>query len=250
MSENKFIYRKSILSESKVEYPVKEPFCQITPHQGCIHQCPYCYARILNLRWGRVKRGEWGSVKPIINAPDLLKRELEKKKKKPGTVLISFMTDPYQLIERRYFVTRKCLEVLSRYPKIHVMILTKSYLVLRDLDLLKQMNVEVGFTLISLQPQSKYQPYPTDLIIALRKLRDAKIHTFVSIEPIISTNETLQVFELTKNLVNKYYLGCMNYFKRPKLDYEHLVSIFRKQAAIWGNEVIIKKELKKILECL
>jgi len=87
--------------------------------------------------------GEFVDVK--INAPEMLEKEIKRKEK--GNVWISGICDPYQPIEKKYQITRKCLEILQKY-QWPVTIQTKSPLVLRDLDLFKKFKeIEVGFTI-------------------------------------------------------------------------------------------------------
>ena len=119
----------------------------INPYLGCSHGCVYCYARFMS-RMGH-KGEEWGSFVDVKeNAVERLKIEVVKKKK--GLVLLSSVTDPYQPLEAKFKLTRGCLEVLLEY-QYPVNILTKSSLVLRDLDLIKDFDsIEVGFTITSL----------------------------------------------------------------------------------------------------
>lgn len=131
------IYAKSILSRSKVLHYT------INPYIGCEHGCTYCYARFMK-RFTR-HREPWGKFVDIkINAPNLLKHEIQKKNS--GRVWISGMCDPYQPLEEEYELTKRCLEILLEYDW-PITIQTKSPLVLRDIKLLKKSKqVEVGFT--------------------------------------------------------------------------------------------------------
>jgi len=134
----KEIYAKTILSKSKVsDYT-------INPYVGCEHGCTYCYARFMKRFTGH--REKWGSFVDVkINAARLLQREIEKKR--AGRVWISGVCDPYQPIEKRYELTRRCLEILSKYGW-PVTIQTKSPLVKRDLELLRTFNdIEAGLTI-------------------------------------------------------------------------------------------------------
>ncbi|MEW6676264.1 MAG: radical SAM protein [Nitrospirota bacterium] len=134
----KEILAKSILSKSKVfDYT-------LNPYIGCGHGCSYCYARFIKRFTGNKERwGEFVNVK--INAPELLDREI--KRKKVGRVWISGISDPYQPIEKRYGLTRKCLKILIDYDW-PITIQTRSPLVLWDLELLKKSKkIEVCFTI-------------------------------------------------------------------------------------------------------
>src|SRR5689334_8160132 len=111
----------------------------INPYRGCEHGCVYCFARPTHAYLGLSPGLDFETklfVKP--NAPELLERELSAPDYSPKTIAIGTNTDPYQPIERRYQIMRRILEVLDRagHP---VGIVTKSALVLRDLDILTRM---------------------------------------------------------------------------------------------------------------
>ena len=121
------IRARSILSPSRI-YGVNYA---ANPYTGCGHGCAYCYARFTFLRMN-LDPTDWGTiVMPKINAGSLIRREVLSKKR--GIVLLSSVTDPYQWLERKYMLTRSIVEVLARrgWP---IVVLTKSDLVLRDLD--------------------------------------------------------------------------------------------------------------------
>ena len=108
----------------------------INPYRGCEHGCVYCFARPTHAYLGLSPGLDFESklfVKP--DAPALLEKELSAPGYEPRTIAIGTNTDPYQPIERKYQVMRGILEVLERagHP---VGIVTKSALILRDLDIL------------------------------------------------------------------------------------------------------------------
>src|ERR1700719_1410708 len=108
----------------------------INPYRGCEHGCIYCFARPTHAYLGLSPGLDFESklfVKP--DAPALLERELSAPNYTPRTIAIGTNTDPYQPIERDHQVMRRILEVLDRYGH-PVGILTKSALVLRDIDIL------------------------------------------------------------------------------------------------------------------
>src|SRR6266702_1025392 len=111
----------------------------INPYRGCEHGCIYCFARPTHAYLGMSPGLDFESklfVKP--EAADLLAKELAAPSYSPKVIAIGTNTDPYQPIERKYQVMRRILEVLDRagHP---VGIVTKSALVLRDLDILARM---------------------------------------------------------------------------------------------------------------
>src|SRR5476651_2227687 len=111
----------------------------INPYRGCEHGCVYCFARPTHAFLGLSPGLDFESklfVKP--EAAELLEKELSAPGYQPKVIAIGTNTDPYQPIERRYKVMRRILEVLDKagHP---VGIVTKSALVLRDLDILARM---------------------------------------------------------------------------------------------------------------
>ena len=188
------------------------------------------------------------------NAPELLEKELAKKMEKMGTkdvdtIFFSSVTDPYQGMEAKYKITRKCLEVLVklRYEGL-VSILTKSSLVTRDIDTFKKLRqVEVGLTVTSTgDPISRYlethAPPNEKKIEALKKLGQSKIKTFAFIGPLLphyvwQEKQLEKLFKQLKKVgVNYIYLEHLNLsnqikerlFKFLKKDYPELLVKFEK----------------------
>jgi DNA repair photolyase len=108
----------------------------INPYRGCEHGCVYCYARPTHEYLG-FSAGLDFETKIMVkeDAPDLLRRELSSPRWQPKTLSLSGVTDPYQPVERRLQLTRRCLEVLAEFRN-PVGIVTKNHLVTRDLDIL------------------------------------------------------------------------------------------------------------------
>ncbi len=131
------VFPKTILN--KVESPDIGMSWSMNPYQGCEHGCIYCYARNTHTYWGYSAGLEF-EQKILVkkNAPELLDRALQKKSWKPLPIMLSGNTDCYQPAEQHFSITRRILEVLwsHRHP---VGLITKNSLVLRDLDLLRQL---------------------------------------------------------------------------------------------------------------
>ena len=122
------INAKTILTKSGIT-----DYC-INAYMGCSFGCSYCYAQLIIRKFhpGQV----WGSYLDIkTNAPELLEKEIKKAKR--GTVMLSSVTDPYQPMEKKYELTKKCLEILLQHD-FPITILTRSPLVTRDIELLKK----------------------------------------------------------------------------------------------------------------
>jgi DNA repair photolyase len=166
----------------------------INPYRGCEHGCVYCFARPTHAYLGLSPGLDFESklfAKP--DAPRLLERELSAPGYAPRTIAIGTNTDPYQPIERDYRIMRGILEVLDRcgHP---VGIVTKSALVLRDLDILARMAdrnlVKVALSVTTLDPKlarvmEPRAATPARRLDALRQLSAAGIPTSVMVAPII-----------------------------------------------------------------
>jgi len=154
--------------------------------------------------------GEFVDVK--INAPDLLQQEIAKKP--PGRVWISGVCDPYQPLETRYKLTKKCLEILVQHDW-PTTIQTKSALVLRDMELLKgTKKIEVGLTVTTGDERIRKLfepnvPSITERINALEELRFVGIRTFAMIAPMLPGAEELAA--MLKGKVDYVLIDRMNY---------------------------------------
>jgi len=178
------IQAKTILTKTNL------PGCDyvINPYNGCQFGCIYCYAAQI-ARWKHPNE-KWGSYLDVkLNAPELLKKEI---KNISGTIFFSSVTDPYVGLEAKYQLTRKCLEVLvqANYPD-KISLQTKSPLITRDIDLLKQLkDVSVGFTVTTLDDKvSRFleveAPPVSARIEAIKKLTTEGIPTYAFIGPVL-----------------------------------------------------------------
>jgi DNA repair photolyase len=111
----------------------------INPYRGCEHGCPYCYARPTHEYLG-FSAGLDFETRIMVkeDAPELLRRELNAPRWRPRVVGVSGVTDPYQPIERRLGLTRRCLEVFAEFRN-PVAVVTKNRLVTRDVDLFRDL---------------------------------------------------------------------------------------------------------------
>ena len=129
----------------------------LNPYRGCEHGCIYCYARPTHEYLG-FSAGLDFENRILVKqaAPELLRRELSSRRWKPQTVAIGAVTDPYQPVERRLCITRRCLEVFAEFRN-PISIVTKSALVTRDIDILAQLvpfdAVHVNVSITTLDPE-------------------------------------------------------------------------------------------------
>ncbi len=201
----KEIEAKTILSKSQIyDYA-------LNAYVGCQHNCIYCYAKFMKRFTGH--REPWGAFVDVkINAAELLAREVKKKRK--GRVWISGVCDAYQPMEKKYMLTRRCLEILvdQGWP---VTIQTKSPLVLRDMEVLKRSTeVEVGFTITTADEKVRriFEPGAPPIekrVEALGILHAEGIRTFVMIAPLLPHAEGL--VDMLKGAVDHVLIDQYNY---------------------------------------
>jgi DNA repair photolyase len=188
----------------------------INPYVGCMHACAYCYA--VFMRRFTDHKEPWGRFVDVkVNAPDLIPQGPEAVAQYQGkTIFLSSVTDPYQPFERRYRVTRRTIErLIPLQPKLSI--LTKSDLVLRDIDLLKQFReCEVGFSIAMLDDHLRREIEPCAAPIprridALRKLRAAGIKTYAFIGPILpGLTDWREIIRKTRGFVDFYMFENLN----------------------------------------
>jgi DNA repair photolyase len=176
---------KTALSKSGLSYDYT-----VNPYTGCLHGCLYCYANFMRRFSGHLQ-DPWGSFVDVkVNLLDVLAKELPRRS--GGSVWLSSVCDPYQQVEAKYKLTRGAIQLISRYPKFSISILTKNSLVLRDVDLLTRIRdrVDVGFTIttFSNEAQQIFEPHSSpvkDRIEAARRLNDAGLQTWAFIAPML-----------------------------------------------------------------
>lgn len=166
----------------------------INPYTGCQFACLYCFASFMGRFVGETT-GNWGNYIYVkTNAVELMQKDIVKlmKKQPHPKVVLSTVTDPYQGVEKKYRLTRGILETFVKHNyQGRVGILTKSPMVLDDLELLKQLpNVEVGLSITTTDDKmSRYLEVQAPLVSArlrtLKKLNDAGIPTYVFVGPFL-----------------------------------------------------------------
>ncbi len=166
----------------------------INPYRGCEHGCIYCFARPTHEYLG-FSAGLDFETKIMVkeNLPELLRKELSSRKWKPQTIVMSGVTDCYQPIERKLLLTRRCLEVLVEFRN-PVAIITKNFLVTRDLDLYRELarfnaiRVNISVTTLDEKLGPKLEPrasLPKHRLAAISELRDAGVFVNVMVAPVI-----------------------------------------------------------------
>lgn len=180
--EVRFVQCKTAASRSKL--PGLD--WAVNPYRGCAHGCSYCYAQdVTRFELGRL----WGEVCEVkSNIVQVLEKELRKGAK--GVYGIGTVTDPYQPLEEQHRLTRGCLEVLRR-SGAGISMLTKSPLVLRDLDIFRGWaGAEVGMSIGCVDPEIARMiepgaPAPAERFEALSVLSEAGVQVYLMAAPIV-----------------------------------------------------------------
>src|SRR5438034_2024437 len=194
---------RSILSRN--ESPDVSFRWSVNPYRGCFHACAYCYARPSHEYLGFGAGTDFESKLVVKrDAPMLLRQAFLKPSWKGEVVVFSGNTDCYQPLEAAWGLTRACLEVCAEFRN-PVAIITKAALILRDLDLLRQLHQEAAIrvflsipfvddpTARKVEPQA---PSITKRLATLKTIAEAGIFTGVSIAPVIPGLNDDHMFEI------------------------------------------------------
>ena len=196
---------KSILN--KVGSPDVPGEYSLNPYQGCEHGCVYCYARNTHTYWG-YSAGLDFETKILVkrNAPELLDQKLSSSSWIATPIMLSGNTDCYQPIEKTTMITRKILEIMWKH-KHPVSIVTKSALILRDLDILKNLalhrlvSVSVSINTMDDDLRKKLEPRASSIakrLTLVKQLADHAIPVNVLAAPIIPGLNDNDIFPLVK----------------------------------------------------
>lgn len=221
----------------------------INIYRGCTHGCVYCYAPSLTH-----DERNWGDyVDAKINAASVLDKELGRAEK--NVVFVSSASDPYQPVEARFKITRKVLKILSKH-KFPVVLLTRSPLVLRDIDIIRQLDwVRVGFS-ISTVSSKFYEPGVPSIekrVEALAELRDFGITTWVSMAPLVPKlilNDLDQLFQRLKEAnVSSLRVGLLRFvgYEKSKQMFEER-SGQRAENLTEGGSTVYQQVIEKAIK--
>jgi DNA repair photolyase len=179
----------------------------INPYRGCEHGCTYCFARPAHAYAGLSPGIDFESkLFAKLNAAERLREELADPNYEPATIALGVNTDAYQPIERTYRITRQILEVLNEcnHP---TGLITKSALILRDLDILTEMAsknlVKVAISITTLDPKlaRAMEPRaatPPKRLHTLETLAKAGIPTTVMVAPVIPALNDSEIESILK----------------------------------------------------
>lgn len=199
------IFPKTIVN--KVTSPDIGMEFSMNPYQGCEHGCIYCYARNTHEYWGYSAGLDFERIILVKkDAPRLLEDKLKSKRWKATTIVLSGNTDCYQPAEKQFEITRACLKVFLKY-KHPVSIITKNGLILRDLDILKELAndnlIAVNISITSLSEKTRRILEPRTVSIkkrleTVRILSENKIPVNAMLAPIIPGINSHEILNLAK----------------------------------------------------
>ena len=193
-------------------------YCEqaVNLYGGCAHGCVYCYAPNATYKTREI----FSNPLPRKDIIKNLSIDCAKIPDRTKPVLLCFTTDPYQPIDQEYKLSRKAIEVLHSYG-FPVIILTKGgNRAVRDFDLLTDKD-QFGATLTCLDDSEslKWEPgaaLPQDRINTLKEAHDEGIKTWVSLEPVLNPETSLQIIRETHTFVDKFKVGLLNYHPLAK----------------------------------
>jgi DNA repair photolyase len=240
--------RRTAVNESKIEYVD----LNANPIQGCSHACTYCYARKIDLRFGKVKSAsEWHKPKYFLNYLEILERELQTGKvDKNREIFLSTMTDLYQPYAIKYGIARKMLELLQEYNCTY-RILTKSPAILDDIDILSYEKGKVGLSITTNSgnevARKKWEPRTHSIADRLATLTELDnypdVNLWVSAEPFLPGTDFEkyydEIIDAAGNSLQELMIGKMNYEAGVdvQFDWKKVVEISERYRAEYGNKI-------------
>ncbi len=186
----------------------------LNPYAGCAFSCSYCY--VPKFPNGKHHFSEWGNwVEAKINAPQILQKE--RTKIFGSRIFFGSATDPYQYVELKYRLSRRCLEQLYKYKAKKITLHTRSHLVLEDITLLKSfgdtLSVGISITTDNEDIAREFEPRAPSIarrLELLANLYQAGIKVHVSMAPLLPCDPG-RLVSLVAPYAQKIWIGSMNY---------------------------------------
>jgi len=225
-------------------------------YNGCDHGCIYCYIPKIY----HIDRNNYiNSINPKTQVLQKIEKDAKKLQYCNEQVLLSFAGDPYNKTDQDLRITREALKILLEY-NIPVSILTKGgERCLRDLDLFKDFkdHIKVGasLTFIIDEDSIKYEPgaaLPNDRLETLKTLHDNGIKTWISFEPVIKPQQTINLLDISLDFVDEYRIGKINHY--PELEKQIYWPKFLIQALeilrMENKQIYVKKDLRELCKSI
>ena len=236
----KIIDVDSIITKSKLP----DADYVINPYIGCPHKCIYCYAEFMKRFTNHFE--PWGDFLDIKK----IKEDIPLSKYTGTSILLGSVTDAYNPFEAKYKCTQKILNQLV-LSDAKIDILTKSSLVIRDIDLIRKIkNIRIGISMNTLNDDFRkiIEPFASPIdkrIITLKKLKEANISTYLFMSPIFpGITNFEEIIQATREYVDIFCFENLNL--RAGYKYEELIdlydNIYLKKNNDYWNELIEKIE--------
>lgn len=231
-------------TENKVNLKAIKPsgtnfgYC-INCYNGCEHGCHYCYG----MKVTQKPYSKWKEPQMRPQLLDWLKKDVEVLNQQPDVkadikdIMLCSITDCYQPLELRYGVTKEVIEILIEND-LPFTVLTKSKNVTRDIDLFKGYDrCRVGLTIMTLDDSLRQSSEPNaspipDRIQTLKKLKEAGIFTYCSVEPIMTDkrSDPIEIMEKLHDYVDLFEFGKLNPINNDNPDFnkEYYIDMFKK----------------------
>jgi DNA repair photolyase len=220
------------------------------PYRGCGHKCAYCYVPLVL----KMKREEFDAG--AIPRPNFL-ASLTKDARKyqaagfTGQVMLSFTTDPYHLGDTS--LTRQTLECLREHGMSFCTLTKGGTRALRDLDLFRPTRDSFASTLTSLDSAfslkwERAAALPDDRIAALKAFHQSSIFTWVSLEPTLDCDSSIEIVQRTHEFVDLFKIGRVNYLPMTEItDWQSYTERMMETCAKLGVMHYFKKDLQQYL---
>lgn len=222
-------------------------------YMGCPHGCKYCFAPGCM----RKTADEWHSnTIPRNDVVALLEKDAEKLRGDTRKILFSFLSDPYQPLEKALHLTRQALEICCA-NRLRNQILTKgsAELIMSDFGLMKKAKTELGLTISFSEDASrqKWEPRAAsieDRLLVLKEAHAANIYTWVSLEPVIDPAQALEVIRKAAPYVRFWKIGKLNHMKEfeSEVDWKKFANEAQNILCSLNAKYYFKEGLSELLE--
>lgn len=234
-----------------IEKDFKYPY-HLTPYEGCVFKCAYCFNNALSKYWSHLNNGKEkpNEIAVAVNIVELIQNELpliNMISKLPLIVRIGTEAEIYGPAEKEYRLMPQIFNEFLKYPKWEIRIPTKSDLILRDIPLIKKLNVLVTITIVTTDDETAkiiepFAPLPSRRIEVLRNLREHGIRCRVRCEPYICGISDLDnIMKLKKELeLEEIKIKPLNYYSE-----EEILNIVKREKVILEQTELSKDNAKK-----
>jgi len=218
-------------------------------YNGCSHACRYCYVPAVCKKHPEMFHAQVSPRKDILGK---IEKDCKEIRGEDAQVLFCFTSDPYQEAEKRHGLTQQAIEIF-RENNVSFQVLTKGgMLAARDFDLYTPRDqVAATMTFLDDKDSLEWEPgavLPGERMEMLRLAKSMGIRTWVSLEPVIDPEQSLEIIRQTHGYVDRYKVGKLNYHERAKeIDWEKFAADAVTLLEEHGCEYYVKKDLRRYM---